>query len=48
MGALPMSKEEYIEKINEIISKVDDLWILNQICRFSVNMTKESEAFDNE
>lgn len=39
-----MSKIEYLEKINEIINKVDDTWILYQILRFTVNMTKESNA----
>lgn len=39
-----MSKIEYLEKINEIINKVDDRWGLNEIYRFTVNMTKESDA----
>lgn len=43
-----MSKVEYLEKINEIINKTDDVWILYQILRFTVNMTKESEVSANE
>lgn len=43
-----MSKIEYLEKINEIINKVDDTWILNEIYRFTLNMTKESEVSANE
>lgn len=36
-----MEKEEYIEKINIILKSIDDLWILNQIYRCAVNITKE-------
>lgn len=38
-----MEKEEYIEKINIILKGIDDLWILNQIYRCVVNMTKEED-----
>lgn len=33
-------KEEYINKINEILFTIDNLWILNQILRFCENITK--------
>lgn len=38
-------QKEYIqverERIAELISKIDNLWILGQIYRFIVNMTME-------
>lgn len=40
-----MNNEEYISEerntISELIAGIDDLWILNQIRKFIVNMTKE-------
>ena len=40
-------REEYIEvereRIAELISKIDDLWILGQIYKFIINMTKEEK-----
>ena len=36
-----MDKEARLKAIWEIISKIDDSWILWQIHRFVVNMTKE-------
>lgn len=32
--------EEWIKAINEILSKIDDTWILWNICRFAIGMTK--------
>lgn len=38
-------QEEYIkverERIAELIAKIDNLWILGQIYKFIVNMTRE-------
>ncbi len=34
-------KREYLKKIFKILSQVDDVWILEQIYKFSVEMTKE-------
>lgn len=34
-------KREYLKKIFKILSQVDDVWILEQIYKFSVGMTKE-------
>ncbi len=31
----------YREKITEMISQIEDIWILEQIHKFIVNMTKE-------
>ena len=36
-----MSKAKYIEKINGIISKVNDMQIMEQIYHYVINMTKE-------
>jgi hypothetical protein len=33
-------KDDYVKKINEILSSIDNLWILNQILRFCKNITK--------
>lgn len=35
--------EEIKNKIIEIIEKVDDVWILEQILQFAENMTKEEQ-----
>lgn len=35
-----MNKEEYINAINVLISKIDDIWILEQIYRCVINITK--------
>ncbi len=34
-------KEELIKKIVDILSNINDLWVLNQIYRFAVNITKK-------
>ncbi len=39
-----LDREECTAVINEIISKTEDLWILRQIYRFAVNITKEETA----
>ncbi len=31
-------KYDYVRKINEILSSIDNLWILNQILRFCENI----------
>lgn len=36
-----MDKEQYIEKIFEIINGIADTWLLKQIYRCVVNLTKE-------
>lgn len=36
-----LDREECIAAINEIISQTEDLWILWQIYRTAVNITKE-------
>lgn len=33
-------KEEYIKKINELLSAIDDIWTLNEILRCIENITK--------
>ena len=33
-------KERYIEKIVEILRQIDNVWILEQIFKFTVNITK--------
>lgn len=33
-------KERYIEKIVEILRQIDNVWILDQIFKFTVNITK--------
>lgn len=38
-----MSKEETIAKIVKILSK-SDWWIIDQIYRFTVNMTKDEKG----
>ena len=32
-------KERYIEKIVEILRQIDNVWILEQIFKFTVNIT---------
>lgn len=34
-------KEFYREKIKELVEKIEDIWILEQILRFIKNMIKE-------
>lgn len=34
-------KREYLKKIFKVLSQVNDVWILEQIFKFSVGMTKE-------
>lgn len=36
-----LSKDQYIEKITEIINEISDTWLLEQIYRCVVNVTKE-------
>ena len=36
-----MDKEQYREKIIEMVGQVEDAWILEQIYRFAINMTEE-------
>ena len=33
-------KQEYLKKIFKILSAVNDVWILEQIFKFAVNMTR--------
>ena len=37
------TKEQYIAKINEIMQRVDWLWLLDQLYRFALNMVKGTE-----
>ena len=39
-----MNKEQYIEKITEIIKGISDTWLLKQIYRCAVNITKEQKG----
>lgn len=39
-----LDREECIKAISDIISKTSDIWILWQIYRFSVGMTKDEEG----
>jgi len=39
-----LDREECIAAINEIMSKTEELWILWQIYRFAVGMTKGMRA----
>lgn len=34
-------KREYLKKIFKILSQVNDVWILEQVYKFAVNITKE-------
>lgn len=36
-----MNKKEYIKQIVKILLKINDTWVLNQIYRCVVNVTKE-------
>ncbi len=36
-----LDREECIKAINDILSKTNELWIIQNIYRFSVGMTKE-------
>lgn len=36
-----MSKKDYIKQIVKILLNVNDTWVLKQIYRCTVNMTKE-------
>lgn len=38
-----LDREECIKAINDILSKTIDLWILQNIYRFSVGMTKDEK-----
>ena len=39
-----LNREECIGAITEMLQKTDDLWILWQIYRTAVNMTKEQKG----
>lgn len=43
MSSYENKKKEYIKKINEILDKTIDLWILEVIHGFTVNMTKRED-----
>lgn len=34
------TKEQYIAKMNEIMEKIDWLWLLDQFYRFALNVTR--------
>ena len=36
-----LDHDECIKAINDILSKISDLWIVRHIYRFAVNMTEE-------
>lgn len=36
-----MNKKDYIKEIVKILLQVNDTWVLKQIYRYTVNMTKE-------
>lgn len=36
-----MKKSEYLRKILKVIADIDSVWVLEQIYRFAVNMTRE-------
>lgn len=37
-------KREYLKKIFKILSMVNDMWVLEQIYRCAVNITREDEV----
>lgn len=36
-----MEAEEYRKKIAELVDNIDNFWVLRQVYRFIVNMTKK-------
>lgn len=38
-----MKRSEYLRKILKVIANIDSVWVLEQIYRFAVNMTRETE-----
>ncbi len=36
-----MEAEEYRKKIAELVESIDNFWVLRQVYRFIVNMTKK-------
>lgn len=36
-----MKKAEYLRKILKVIADIDSVWVLEQIYRFAVNMTRD-------
>lgn len=38
------TKDQYKAKITKIISEIDDLWILDQIYRATLNVTETKES----
>ncbi len=36
-----MSKKDYIKQIVKILLKIDNVWVLKEIYRCAVNMTRE-------
>lgn len=42
-----MEKKQYIEKIAEIINGISDTWLLEQIYRCAVNITKDQNTAPN-
>lgn len=37
-------KKEYLKKIFKILSMVNDTWVLEQVYRCAVNITKQEDA----
>lgn len=38
---IKMEAEEYRKKIAELVENIDNFWVLRQVYRFIVNMTKK-------
>lgn len=43
MSSHEKKKKEYIKEINEILDETNDIWILEVIHGFTVNMTKKED-----
>lgn len=41
-------KEQILSEISRILNTIDDTWVLNQIYRFMVNMTREGANSDEQ
>jgi hypothetical protein len=37
-------KREYLKKIFKILSGINDMWVLEQVYRCAVNITKQEDA----
>lgn len=37
-------KEQLKDEINEVLENIKDIWILQQIYRFAVNMSKDNSS----